>query len=165
MLALLGLLAVALLVFLGYSCQNPPDRVRIHVTNIPRGIAFLSLAALRDGRLQSMAWSPKYIFNPLSMHPADCIWSHQDPEDPKVDWDAYVHWERGERYGIVTRDTAGGWWITWFDPSAVPLTGHLPLLGGGEVHFDLSQGVTEPLSAGQLTELGLDKVAKETREE
>jgi hypothetical protein len=164
-LALLGLLTVALLVFLGYSCQNPPDRARLYVTNIPRGIDFLSLAALRGGRLQSMAWSPKRIFNPLLIHPADGNWSYQArPEDPQVDWDAYGRWEQGERYGVVTRATADDWRITWFDPSAIPLVGHKPLLGGGEAPLDLSQGVSEALSERQLRELGLDKVAKQTQE-
>jgi hypothetical protein len=158
---LMGLLIVAVLVYFVYSCQNPSDRVRLYATNIPRGTDFLSVAALRGGRLHSMAWSPKHIFDPMTMHPADCSWSHLiHPNNPQVDWAAYVRWQWGDRYGIVTRDTEGNWRITWFDISTVSLEGHKPLLGGGEVRFDMSQGVTEPLTDRQRTELGFDNVEK-----
>jgi hypothetical protein len=104
-----------------------------------------------------MEWSPKSeILVPFTMHPAQCVWSEQNPDNPKVDWDAYVRWQPGERYGVVTRSTSGIWRVTWFEANAVPIRGRLLILGGGKVAFDLSLGQTVLLPREQIRWLGLE---------
>ena len=65
-----------------------------------------------------------------TMHPARCSWSRQNPDNPKVNWDAYVRWQPGERYGVVTRTKAGIWRVSWFEANAVPLPGAMVALRG-----------------------------------
>ena len=98
------------------------------------------------------------LSDPFTLHPARCVWSYQNPDNPKVNWDAYVRWQPGERYGVVTRSTAGAWRVSWFEANAVPLRGRWWPFGGGEASFDVTAGQMVPLSAEQLTTLGLDKV-------
>jgi hypothetical protein len=147
-----------------YLYLNPPDRVRISITNIPRGVDHASLAADLAGELRALDWSPKMIVS-TAMHPARCIWSSQNPESPKVDWDAYVRWRPAERYGVVTRTTDGLWSITWFDASELPVRRRLPVLGGGEVAFDVAKGRNEPLTSEQVRTLGLQPVEERAREQ
>lgn len=136
----------------------PPWRVRVHVANLPAGTDFACLAAESDGTLHALDWSPPGILPPpLTMHPAQCGWSLQRPEDPKVDWHAYVRWRPGERYGVVTR-TAGVWRVHWFDADAVPLRGRWWPVRGGEAAFDVAVGQAASLSAGQVAAMGLSDV-------
>ena len=143
-----------------YCIFNPPWRVCVHLTNIPAGTTFVSLVADSGGALHNMDWSPRSeISVPFTMHPADCIWSVQNPDNLDVDWHSYVRWQPGERYGVVTRSTDGTWNVAWFEADSVPIQGRLWLLGGGEASFDITAGRTAPLPAEQLRTLGLDEVA------
>ena len=96
---------------------------------------------------------------PFTMHPVACNWSFHDPDRPAVDWHAYVRWQPGERYGVVTRHTDGAWRVSWFGAEAVPVRGRQWLFGGGEATFDVAAGQTVPLAAEQVQTLGLDTVA------
>ena len=150
---------IAAAVFWLYQSFHPSWRVRVSAINIPVGTDFASFVAESDGILSNMEWSPKSeIHLPFTMDPASCIWSIQNPDNPKVDWNAYVRWQPGERYGVVTRNTSGTWRVTWFEAGAVPIRGRLLVLGGGEVAFDLSLGQTELMPADQVRSLGLQDV-------
>lgn len=139
---------------------SPPWRVRVHIANIPKGTTFASLVAESGGTLSNMEWSPSNeLSTPFTMHPAECIWSYQTPDDPKVNWHAYVRWQPGERYGLVTRSTDGTWRVSWFGADSVPIRGRLRLFGGGEVSFDVAGGQTVPLTVEQVKALGLQKIA------
>lgn len=147
----------ALWVFLGV---NPPWRVRVNVANLPVGTHYASLVADSGGTIRNMEWSPQSeLMVPFTVHPAACIWSAHDPDRPEVDWPAYVRWQSGERYGVVTRHTDGTWRVTWFGAEAVPVRGQRWLLGRGEAAFDLAAGRTVPLAAERVRALGLDEVA------
>jgi hypothetical protein len=153
------LVIVAAGAFWAYRSFNPPWRVRVHLTNIPVGTNFVSLVADSGEALRNMEWSPNSELSvPFTMHPARCIWSFQNPDRPKVDWHAYVRWQPGERYGVVTRSRDGTWRISWFEADSAPIRGRRWLLGGGEASFDITAGRTVPLSAEQVRTLGLDKV-------
>jgi hypothetical protein len=91
------------------------------------------------------------------MHPGQCVWSAQNPSNPKVDWNAYVQWHDGQRYGVVTHTTTGSWEVAWFAKEQVPLRGKRWLLGGGGVEFDLAEAIWEPLPADQVQRLELEK--------
>ncbi len=137
---------------------SPTWRVRVDVTHIPPGTAFLSVAAESGGAVLNMDWSPANELSiPFTMHPATCTWSYQRPNNPNVNWDAYVRWQPGTLYGIVTRKTDGTWWVHWFEADAVPLKGRW-WLGGGRASFDLTAGQMVPLSGELVAALGLDKV-------
>lgn len=139
----------------------PPWRVRVHLTNIPVGTKYASLVADSGGDLRNMEWSPTSEFaTPFTMHPAQCIWSYHNPDNPKVDWNAYVHWQTGQRYGVATRSTDGTWRVHWFESDAVPIRGRRWLLGGGEASFDITAGQVVGLSAEQVRALGLDKIVE-----
>lgn len=154
------LLAVAVAAALWLrSIFSPPWRVLVDITNIPTGTNFASLVVDSGGILSNMDWSPSSeLATPFTMHPAQCIWSYQNPENPRVWWNAFVRWQPGERYGVVTRSTDGTWRVSWFGADSVPIEGRLWVLGGGKASFDLSAGQTVPLSAEQVKSLGLDKV-------
>ena len=159
-LVVIGLLAIcALCGGLGlpvYQAFDPPHRVRIFVEHIPVGVEFLSLVASADGEIVNLDWSPNSELQmPFTMHPAHCVWSSQDPSNPKVDWHAYVQWRPAQRYGVVTRKTDGAWQVVWFAAEQVPLRGKRLLLGGGRVEFDLAQERAEPLVPDQVQRLGL----------
>jgi hypothetical protein len=138
---------------------DPPDRVRVFVSSIPKGIDFLSLATSTDGEAISLDWSPAGELRlPLTIHPADASWSYRNPWPPSIEWHAYVHWRRGQRYGVVTRTVDGQWQVAWFDADEVPLLGKRWLLGGGRAKFDLAGRKAEPLGAWDLYCLGLQTV-------
>ena len=142
------------------SIFSPPWRVRVYIANIPGGTNFASLVADSGGTLSNMEWSPNSELSmPFTMHPAQCNWSYQNPDNPKVDWHAYVRWQPGERYGVVTRSTDGTWRVCWFETDSVPIRGRLWVLGGGEASFDVAARQTAPLPMEQVRALGLEKVA------
>ncbi len=140
----------------------PPDRVKIAVTNLPPDTHFASIVAESEGVLRNMDWSvpsPFVISFPNRMHPADCTWSLQDSRHPpRIDWDAYVSWEWGTRYGVVTMSRGGVWKVTWFASEEIPLRGRVLLLGGGRAGFDLAGRASEPLPAAEVRQLGLQNV-------
>lgn len=141
-----------------YSIFNPSWRVRVYITNIPAGTNFISLVADSGGALCNMDWSPSDELSiPFIMHPAECIWSHpRVPNLAELDWDAYVQWQQGERYGVVTRNTTGTWNVCWIEADAIPVRGQR-LFGNRVGTFDLATGKTVPLLEAQLEALGLDK--------
>ena len=154
------LAVVAAGAFWTYRFFNPPWRVRVHIENIPTGTDFACLVSDSGGMARSMEWSPKSeLSTPFTMHPARCVWSYQSPDHPKVNWNAHVRWEPGERYGVVTRNAADIWRVSWFEANTVPLRGRSWLFGGGEASFDVYEGQMVPLSAEQVKSLGLEKVA------
>ena len=75
-----------------------------------------------------------------------------------MDWNAYVRWVPGRRYGVVTRDRQLAWRVIWIDNDKVRRTGNRPVLGGGEVHLDVSEGEAVPLRPDEVETLGLDAV-------
>lgn len=151
---------VLLAIFGVYRSFNPPWRVRIHITNIPTGTYFVSMVSDSDGKLRNMEWSPNSELSiPFTMHPANCIWSfQQDTKHPKVDWDAFVRWELGERYGVLTRDTTGVWRVGWFKAESTSISWYKWFLGRGETAFDVSKGTMIPLPDEQVIALGLDRI-------
>jgi hypothetical protein len=153
------LVAVAAGAFWGYRSFNPPCRVRVHLATIPVGTDFACLVADDGGAMRTMDWSPSSELSiPFTMHPADCGWSYQNPDRPKVDWHAYVRWQPGEQYGVVTKGTDGTWRVTWFQAEAVSIPRLRWFFGCGEATFDLALGRTVPLPAEQVQTLGLAKV-------
>jgi hypothetical protein len=152
---------VILLLLTIYFGFRLPNRVRIAVTNIPTGTRYASLVAEADGELKNMFWlvpSP-FLAVPSAMHPAKCVWSDQSSEGPpRVDWDAFVQWEWGTRYGVVTRSETRIWHVTWFTADQVAICGRVPVFGGATAAFDLSQGQKELLPAEAVNKLGLRDV-------
>lgn len=157
-----GLSVAVMLTWLAYRQFHPYDRIRVFLPNLPADTRFACLVSEKQGQLQAMLWSPAMLV-PFTMHPADCAWSfHELRKAPKIDWLAYVQWEFGERYGVVTRSTAGVWEVTWFQPGQPAITDRHAILGGGQATFDLSEGSAELLSAERLNQLGLAAVLAAT---
>jgi hypothetical protein len=134
------------------------NNVWVSITNLPEGTKFVSVAYDKGSQLHSMnAVSGR----PLGtiMHPANWIWSYQTyerPGNPSVhDWEATVEWRDGDRYGAVTCDENGIWRVAWFAPN---------VRQENSATFDLSQGMSVPLTEKQVTELELGKVLQNIRE-
>lgn len=149
-------------VFWVYGIFNPSWRVRVYILNLPAGTYFVSLIAESEGTLRNMDWSPtSELSTPFTMHPADCSWSCLvNPVDPKVDWHAYVQWQSGRRYGVLTQDTGGSWRVIWFEADKSPIPGLKRFLGVGEATFDVVVGKMMRLPAEDVIALGLDKVER-----
>jgi hypothetical protein len=150
------LFILGLLALLGQLYFNPPDRVRVSVINIPDDVYFVSLAAATRGKLQTMHWSVKKIVVG-TMHPTRCTWSYHP--GPSIDWSAYVKWQSGEKYGVVTRTTDRVWRVTWFEANALPICGRVIVLGGGTAYFDMSKGRALPLLPEEVKDLCLEDVS------
>jgi hypothetical protein len=148
-------LVAGVLGLLVYFTFHPRNRVRVHFTNVPQDIGFLSVIAETDGTLSNMNWSPEMLV-PLDMDPRECIWSYRWPGQSNRDSTSYfVWWKQGRRYGIVTLNTEKKGSVTWFEPADVPFKGRSFLLGGGEVEFDLAKGRTEDFPRSKAKALGL----------
>src|SRR5262245_1454938 len=97
-------------IFINVSCFQ--ERVKVRIRNLPVGTTFACVVSEEDGAPQIMEWRVGSILGTSKMHPAKCTWSFQNPENPKVDWDAYVDWRTSDRYGVVTQDQTGAWRVT-----------------------------------------------------
>ena len=143
-----------------YLALNPSDRVKVTTSQFPPDTMFISFVSESNGILQNMDWYPRSeLMLPFTMRPSESVWSSLEfNETPKmIDWDAYVKWRWGEKYGLVTRDRDGNWRITWFLPKDVPIKRHWFIIGNGEAHFDLNKGTTTHFSQEKLMELSLDQ--------
>ena len=56
--ALVALTAVAVLLFFGYTCANPRDRVMVSINHIPEGTCFACIAYESNGVLRTFRWYP-----------------------------------------------------------------------------------------------------------
>jgi hypothetical protein len=138
------------LVFGFVLCVPDPNQVKVSIVNLPPGTNFASVASESKGELRSLNWLVGSIRR-SEMHPARYARSFPNTEDPKVDWDAFVLWQEADRYGVVTRDVKGAWFITWFGPE---------VRQDNKAHFDYRKGETVPLSAEQVKALGLERVGR-----
>lgn len=150
----LPLAGLAVLIFLAYDCVYPRDEVQVNVTGIPDDVYFLCFVAQAQGKLHGMKWYRSHIFGPFTM---SGLTSGGDRRQT-TDFHDQVAWIFGERYGVITRGRDRGWRITWFEASEVPLIGRSILTGQGTATFDLTNGQTEPLPAGDVESLGLRAV-------
>ena len=154
------LFSAGLLFVLQFPSPNRDDSVRLFVENIPEDVCYLSIIAESNGELKNMEWR---VPNPWmggrqNMHPKSCLWSIHDNGHPRrIQWDAYVGWELGGRYGVVTMNRQKEWSVTWFDADEVPLK-----VGGEKMErrarFDLARRKKEILPEKDVLTLGLDKV-------
>ena len=152
------LFPLSFIVYLGYV---PPNRVKVSAINIPSGAYYVSFVAQRDGLIVNMDWWPLgELSPPTTMHPARCNWSYQSfPDRPSVLWDAWVRWEWGQKYGVLTRMRDESWHVFWFDEKQIPLQGRKFLLGGGLAEFDCRNAESEALATDyEIQRLGLQGV-------
>lgn len=141
-----------------YQALNPPDRIKVTTSQLPPDTVFISFISESNGIQQNMDWYPKgEIGIPFTMRPSRCVWSSLEYKEPPkiIDWDAYVKWQWGERYGLVTRNKGGKWKVTWFKAKDLTITRHWPIIGNGEAFFDLNKGVTIDMPNDKVRALGL----------
>jgi hypothetical protein len=140
------------LTFFAYNCNNPRDWVVVSVTNLPGPDYYVCVVSESRGERRVMRQYYWHVYNSWTWKPSAKgrrAYSAGEVGEP-------LAWVFGDRYGVVTR-TDEEWRVTWFNAADVPLTGRSILRGGGRVTLDLSQGQTEPLSADEVENLGLDK--------
>src|SRR6185437_3210373 len=89
-----------------YLFFNPSDRVKVTISQLRRVTVFISFVSESNGVMQNIDWYPRSELRiPFTMRPSESVWSSLElKEVPKIDWDAYVKWQLGERYGVVTRN-------------------------------------------------------------
>jgi hypothetical protein len=160
-----GVAALAVFALLFYLNCVPPNRVKVSAINIPSGSYYVSFVAMRDGKVVNMLWSgTDELGMAFTRHPLGDVWSYQlFPDRPRVDWNSWVQWEFGEKYGVLTRMTDESWHIFWFDPTQVPIQGRRFLFGGGLTEFDCSKGKSEPVTMATVLDLGLAEVKQPKR--
>lgn len=146
--AVVALVLICLGSFLAvWRVVNPADRVRVVVWHFPADVFFQCVAVEDDdGFLSPLYWYvPGIIPRPRPMHPSHCIWSRLDDENKEFDYDKFVQWRKGTRYGVVTLTKDNRWFVYWFSP-------------GSRRDFDLATVKPVPLAPGEVRELGLSGV-------
>jgi hypothetical protein len=135
----IAMLVVAGTVVIGfYRVRNRPEHVKVTVRNAPGDALHWGVVFDIDGQVHSIPLE-------LSLH----------GPGPLIAADKFIRWKPANRYGIVTERIDESWWVTWFEPSQVPVVGRSLLFGGGCVDFDLATGLAEKLSRAQAKRLGL----------
>ena len=126
---------------------RPGNQVRVAVENLPQDVFYASIIADTDSGLKNMHW---LVANPWTgtrepIHPNDCTWSMSYFKDgPKrIDWDAWVQWEWGSRYGVVTMNRKEEWSVAWFGAEEIPLEGRAWGKGDGKASFDLADDLRD----------------------
>lgn len=141
-----------------YLVINPPSRIKVSASHLPTDTLFVSLVSKSRGTIKNMDFYLRSeLIIPFTMEPSDCGWAKPEHDDlwRTTGWKAYVQWEWGEQYGVVTMRGDNIWRVTWFPASEVPIKGHWLILGNGEAQFDISKGNTTVLSEIQRKELHL----------
>jgi hypothetical protein len=140
-----------------YLFFNPSDRIKVTISQLPRDTVYISFVSESNGIMQNMDWYPRSETRvPFTMRPSESVWSSLElKKAPEIDWDAYVQWRCGERYGVVTRTRSGSWRVTWLKSKDVPIKAHRFIIGNGEAYFDLNKGKTIILQEEQLRDLRL----------
>jgi hypothetical protein len=131
-----SLLALALCLLWAYRWWRPADRVVVTVTHIDPSTRFLCLVADTPHGPEPMWWSLRKL-GPFTMHPRGCTASLFDPEWDGTQTTRGVSWLDGTRYGVLTCDQDGRWWVFWFTPEEVHLRGRYWVVGGGEASIEL----------------------------
>jgi hypothetical protein len=148
---LLAFLSCALWLFAQFDCSGfgAAGAVKIGVTNLPGGTRYASVVADSGGQIQNMDWLVKTAMIRGRMHPQQCVWSYHDGKNPKINWDAYVCWVEGERYGVLTCNEKDEWRVTWFGSD---------VRRNSVAHFDITKGTPGTAIPEQVQSLGLEKV-------
>jgi hypothetical protein len=149
--------ATIVIAVLVYRAVNPPDRVAIVVTNLPKGTYYASMIVETDMGLANLPWYPHKLFA-FTMEPHDCGWSYNKKGSIGIHWNAFVQWKWGRRYGVATRGKEQQWLVTWFPPSKSTVHDSLLFFGGGKVTLSCSEGKTATLSEADVKSLGLGSV-------
>jgi hypothetical protein len=146
----------------------PSNRVRISATHLPPDTSFNALVAETSEGVRLMDWSVRVPFLGTSSnaHPVRCTWSWPlvDPTQIGMTWNAFVRWEWGTRYGILTMNQAGKWLVFWFAPEDVPLEGRGFWQSNGHAHFDLIGKRPENFPREDLKKLGLSELKPHARD-
>lgn len=142
-----------------YTCRNPSDQVTVTLTGLPDDTDFACIIVRTDSSIDVMHFYRRAsLGGPAPRHPARFYSSFQNEFYPDLKFP--MQWRSAQRYGIAMRSKDAKWQVAWFPPGSVQLRNRLPILGGGEVILDASQGQVEPLSDADLKALGLDQVGK-----
>lgn len=145
--------------FFVYRLASPPNRVQVVIRNLPADTYFACLVADSGETRQSMEWSIRSMyFEPFTMHPARGAYSYTTKRDIGAQFDAFVNWREGTRYGLAMRGKDLRWRVVWYEAREVRVSGRWPVLGGGSVQLDASQGIPVPFADADVAAAGLGDV-------
>lgn len=137
----MGLAALVALVVVGlvaYRARVTADRVQVTIRNLPENTYFACLVVDSGKSLQPIEWLPYPNYRPI--HPKKAIVSFPRDRDIGIEFETFIRWREGVRYGLVMLGRDAEWRVLWYDARVVRVVGRSPVWGRGSVDFDASQG-------------------------
>jgi hypothetical protein len=112
-----AILIVGAVILCIYLVINPPSRIKVSTFHLPIDTKFVSVVSKSGGTVKNMNFYLRSeLIMPFTAEPSDCGWTKPEHDDlwRTVGWRAYVQWEWGEQYGVVTTRGDNIWRVTWF---------------------------------------------------